>query len=137
MLKTPDGPCDPSRGTPRRHTRALMVVPGSTHCWVAASAKTDMVVSYAARHSAWPGSHAKKALAEADAQKVFGQVLLGVAYMHSQHFVHRDIKLENVMFDADGTVKQHQKISDTEVRAPSRRPAVAHAPHAAAGHTRL
>lgn len=53
---TLDGPCDPSLGTPRRHTRELTVVPGSVLHRVAASAKTVMVVSYAARHRAWPGS---------------------------------------------------------------------------------
>ena len=34
-----------------------------------------------------------------EAAIIFNQILQGVAYLHSKNIVHRDLKLENLMFD--------------------------------------
>lgn len=46
-----------------------------------------------------------KRLDEHDAAKVFSQFMRGLAYCHSLRVAHRDIKLENVLINADGFVK--------------------------------
>jgi serine/threonine protein kinase len=40
----------------------------------------------------------KMALSEAEARKVFAQLLAGVNYIHQQRIVHRDMKLENILY---------------------------------------
>lgn len=42
---------------------------------------------------------------EAQAVAVVSQILSAVAYLHERNVVHRDLKLENIMFDAKGVVK--------------------------------
>ena len=36
-------------------------------------------------------------------KQIFRQVISGVAYMHSKGYVHRDLKLDNILYDAQGT----------------------------------
>ena len=40
-------------------------------------------------------------LTEAEAKIIFKQVIYGINYMHQRNVVHRDIKLENIIFDKD------------------------------------
>ena len=43
---------------------------------------------------------------EADAAKrILCPFMAGLAYLHSLNIIHRDIKLENTLFSADGTLK--------------------------------
>eukprot|EP00127_Corallochytrium_limacisporum_P007211 Clim_evm84s243 gene=Clim_evmTU84s243 len=42
---------------------------------------------------------------ERDARKYFRQILAGVAYCHSMHVIHRDLKAENLLLDADMNIK--------------------------------
>lgn len=37
-------------------------------------------------------------LAEAEARRIFGQLVANIEYLHAQGIIHRDIKLENVLF---------------------------------------
>jgi len=44
-------------------------------------------------------------LPEAEARKIFTQVIEGLGYLHSLDIVHRDIKLENLLLDSKNNVK--------------------------------
>jgi len=44
-------------------------------------------------------------LPEAEAKKIFKQIIEGLGYMHSMNIVHRDIKLENLLLDSKNNVK--------------------------------
>ncbi|SPO29045.1 related to ser/thr protein kinases [Ustilago trichophora] len=44
-------------------------------------------------------------LAEPEARRIFGQLCLAVAYVHSKGIVHRDLKLENILLDERCNVK--------------------------------
>ena len=38
-------------------------------------------------------------------QKIFRQVIAGVAHMHSKGMAHRDLKLDNILVSSDDKVK--------------------------------
>merc|ERR1719171_1760711 len=42
---------------------------------------------------------------ETKAKRLFYQVCQGIKYCHDRHIVHRDVKLENLLLDENGTVK--------------------------------
>ena len=42
---------------------------------------------------------------EREARKRFKQIVAAVAYCHSQHVVHRDLKAENLLLDSNLNIK--------------------------------
>ncbi|KYN37548.1 Serine/threonine-protein kinase SIK3 [Trachymyrmex septentrionalis] len=44
-------------------------------------------------------------MAEPEARRVFQQIVLAVHYLHQQRVVHRDLKAENLLLDADNNIK--------------------------------
>ena len=42
---------------------------------------------------------------EKEARKKFKQIVAAVAYCHSKHVVHRDLKAENLLLDANLNIK--------------------------------
>lgn len=47
----------------------------------------------------------KKRLNEVEAAHIFSQVMDGIVYCHGMHVIHRDIKLDNILFDETGKIK--------------------------------
>ena len=42
-------------------------------------------------------------LPESVCRHIFRQVVSGVAYMHSKGYAHRDLKMDNILYDVQGT----------------------------------
>lgn len=49
--------------------------------------------------------HKHKRIGESQACSIFRQIMDGLEYCHSQGIAHRDLKCENILLDADNTVK--------------------------------
>jgi serine/threonine protein kinase len=47
---------------------------------------------------------ARRYLKEAEAGKLFAQLIAGVSYLHNSKIVHRDLKLENLLLDGSRNV---------------------------------
>ena len=47
----------------------------------------------------------RRKLTEKPAKYIFKQIMQGIAYMHQQGIVHRDIKLDNILLDGHGNIK--------------------------------
>ena len=47
----------------------------------------------------------RRRLAEPLAKYLFKQIVEGVGHVHSKHIIHRDIKLDNILLDAQGHIK--------------------------------
>jgi serine/threonine protein kinase len=47
----------------------------------------------------------RRKLTEVVCKQIFKQVLEGLYYCHKNKIVHRDIKLDNLLLDAEGNVK--------------------------------
>ena len=44
-------------------------------------------------------------LTETEVRQIFGKILSGMSYLHEHKIIYRDIKLENILIDANGEVK--------------------------------
>jgi serine/threonine protein kinase len=69
------------------------------------SKRIHIVMEYAGGGNLCNYVKARRRLPESEARKIFLQVLLAVEYMHSLGIIHRDIKLENVLFDSARDMK--------------------------------
>jgi MAP/microtubule affinity-regulating kinase len=63
-----------------------------------------MVMQYAAGGDLLQKVTAKKRLPEPDVSRIFAQLCSAVKCAHENHFIHRDLKLENVFLDQNNSV---------------------------------
>ncbi|KAJ1969016.1 hypothetical protein H4R35_006260 [Dimargaris xerosporica] len=64
-----------------------------------------IVMEYASGGELFDFILAHRFLKERDAGRLFAQLISGVDYLHRNHVVHRDLKLENLLLDSDRNLK--------------------------------
>ncbi|CAN1151023.1 CBL-interacting serine/threonine-protein kinase 1 [Linum perenne] len=73
---------------------------------LASKSKIYMVLEYVSGGELYERIASKgRGVSEADARKIFHQLIDGVSYCHSNGVFHRDLKPENVLMDAKGCIK--------------------------------
>lgn len=77
--------------------RLLEVFEGPKHLLI--------VMEYAAGGDLLNYVKKKGKLEESEARCLFRQIVFGLGHIHSRSVLHRDIKLDNILLDADGSVK--------------------------------
>ncbi|CAN1281871.1 CBL-interacting protein kinase 17 [Linum perenne] len=76
------------------------------HEVLASKSKIYMVLEYVSGGELYERIASKgRGVSEADARKIFHQLIDGVSYCHSNGVFHRDLKPENVLMDAKGCIK--------------------------------
>lgn len=61
-----------------------------------------MIMEYAAGGELYKYVDEKKRINEIEARKIMQQIVNAMSYCHSRGIVHRDLKLENVLFKQEG-----------------------------------
>uniref|UniRef100_A0A671FA83 non-specific serine/threonine protein kinase n=1 Tax=Rhinolophus ferrumequinum TaxID=59479 RepID=A0A671FA83_RHIFE len=69
------------------------------------SSKIVIVMEYASRGDLYDYISERQQLSERDARHFFRQIVSAVHYCHQNGVVHRDLKLENILLDANGNIK--------------------------------
>lgn len=69
------------------------------------SSKIVIVMEYASRGDLYDYISDRQRLSERDARHFFRQIVSAVHYCHQNGVVHRDLKLENILLDANGNIK--------------------------------
>lgn len=69
------------------------------------SSKIVIVMEYAGRGDLYDYISERQRLSEQDARHFFRQIVSAVQYCHQNGVVHRDLKLENILLDANGNIK--------------------------------
>ncbi|PIN00328.1 Serine/threonine protein kinase [Handroanthus impetiginosus] len=72
---------------------------------LASKTKICMVLEYVNGGELFERIASKGKYTEAEGRKLFQQLIDGVSYCHNKGIFHRDLKLENVMIDANGIIK--------------------------------
>ncbi|XP_023586076.1 NUAK family SNF1-like kinase 2 isoform X2 [Trichechus manatus latirostris] len=69
------------------------------------SSKIVIVMEYASQGDLYDYISERQRLSEPDARHFFRQIVSAVSYCHQNGVVHRDLKLENILLDANGNIK--------------------------------
>ena len=64
-----------------------------------------LVMEFACNGELFDYIKTKGKLVEAEASRIFGQILLGIEYLHKMGIVHRDMKPENLLLDFENRIK--------------------------------
>ncbi|XP_054820863.1 CBL-interacting serine/threonine-protein kinase 1-like isoform X2 [Prosopis cineraria] len=75
------------------------------HEVLASKTKIYLVLEYVTGGELFDRIASKGRLKEAEGRKLFQQLIDGVSYCHNKGVFHRDLKLENVLVDAQGNIK--------------------------------
>lgn len=75
------------------------------HEILASKSKIYMVLEYVNGGELFDRIASQGKLSEAAGRKLFQQLIDGVSYCHNKGVFHRDLKLENVLIDAEGNIK--------------------------------
>ncbi|XP_076926504.1 CBL-interacting serine/threonine-protein kinase 1-like [Bidens hawaiensis] len=75
------------------------------HEVLASKTKIYMILEYVNGGELFETIATKGKLSESDGRKLFQQLIDGVTYCHDKGVYHRDLKLENVLVDAKGSIK--------------------------------
>ncbi|XP_006159308.1 NUAK family SNF1-like kinase 2 isoform X2 [Tupaia chinensis] len=67
--------------------------------------KIVIVMEYASQGDLYDYINERQRLSERDARHFFRQIVSAVHYCHQNGVVHRDLKLENILLDANGNIK--------------------------------
>uniref|UniRef100_A0A2K5WLT5 non-specific serine/threonine protein kinase n=1 Tax=Macaca fascicularis TaxID=9541 RepID=A0A2K5WLT5_MACFA len=70
------------------------------------SSKIVIVMEYASRGDLYDYISERQQLSEREARHFFRQIVSAVHYCHQSRVVHRDLKLENILLDANGNIKR-------------------------------
>ncbi|EOD35805.1 hypothetical protein EMIHUDRAFT_47047, partial [Emiliania huxleyi CCMP1516] len=108
---------------------------GRAHLYHAASGMHAIVMEAAGGGELF--SRVLAGLTEAEARPIFGHMAAGVLEMHTRGVAHRDLKLENAVFDADGALRWIDfglaKVFDAALSETERSPSAAARQPAAGG----
>lgn len=69
------------------------------------NSKIVIIMEYASRGDLYDYVSEQQPLSEHDARHFFRQIVSAVHYCHQNRVVHRDLKLENILLDANGNIK--------------------------------
>ncbi|KAK7281374.1 hypothetical protein RIF29_09316 [Crotalaria pallida] len=72
---------------------------------LASKTKIYMVLEYVTGGELFDKIQSQGKLTETEGRKIFQELIDGVSYCHSKGVFHRDLKLENVLVDANGNIK--------------------------------
>ena len=83
--------------------------------------RIHIIMEYAGGGNLCSYVKSRKKLSEPESRRIFIQILLATEYMHDNNIIHRDVKLENVLFDHARDMKLVDFGFSVEVKDPNKR----------------